>query len=124
MPKNYMPIIGGVILLLVVVYFVFQGVDNLGLTSRKASAVVIHKNYRDAGMTYTTQMINNRPQVIPQGTAEVSKVYLLELEIDGERVGGAVSKEIFDMVSVSQRVEATYERRRLTGTPLITKITQ
>lgn len=120
-PKSYMPVIGGIILVLVVVYSVFQGIDNLGLTSMKASAVVVKKNVQAAGTTYTTQIINKRPQAVPQATAET---YLLQLDIDGERAEALVSKEIFEAVNVSQTVEATYERRRLTGTLIIIGVTQ
>lgn len=117
--QNIMAMIGGVILLLVVAYFGFQAIDSLGLEPQKASAVVVEKNYHAADKTYTTQYINKRTQVIPQVTPEA---YLLTLDIDGEKVEGAVPKEIFDAVSISRTVEATYERRRMTGTLVITEV--
>jgi hypothetical protein len=117
--QNFMAMMGAVIIILVVAYFGFQAIDSLGLEPQKASAVVVEKNYHAADKTYTTQYINKRTQVIPQITPEV---YLLLLEIDGEKSEGAVPKEIYDAVRISQRVEVTFERRRLTGSLVVIEV--
>jgi prolipoprotein diacylglyceryltransferase len=114
-----MPFIGGVILFVVAVYYVFLGIDTWGLTDQKASAVVVGKGYRAAGTTYVTEIINKRSYVAPQATPEA---YLLELEIEGQKVEALVPQEVFEAVSTSQTVEATYQRRRLTGTLQVTDV--
>lgn len=111
-PKNYMAPIGGLILFVVLAYYLFLGIDTIGLTDQSGPAVVISKNYRASETSYATRIINNRSYVTPQTTPEA---YVLELELDGRRAETFVSKELFDSVRTSAAVTAIYQIRRLTG---------
>jgi hypothetical protein len=104
--------IGGVIVALCVVYWLFAVVDRVGLADERATGVVLAKEHRGPGRTYLTQIVNNRPVVLPQQTGEV---FALALDVDGTRAEGSVNKSLFDAVEVNQKVDVTYQRRRLTG---------
>jgi hypothetical protein len=110
-PANIVAGLGGVILMVVLAYYVFTGIDSFGLADQNTRATVLGKRYQEAGTTYVTQTINNRPQVIPRTTPGV---HLLQLQIEEKRVEAPVSKELFEMVSKSDAVQATYQRTRLT----------
>ena len=111
-PRNFMPLIGGVVLFSVAAYYAFLGADTLGLPELKTTAVVVGKGYRAAGTTYVTKIIENRPYVLSQATPEA---YLLELKLDGQSVDAAVSRELFETIKTSDTIQATYQRGRLTG---------
>jgi hypothetical protein len=104
--------VGMVVLVVLAGYFLFTAIDTFGLTSRVAPALVVGTSYRAAGKTYITQIVNNRPVVLPQ---TVPEVYLVDLEIDGRVVTAAVDKEMHDGLRAGQGVEATVSRTRLTG---------
>jgi hypothetical protein len=105
-------VVGLVIVIGVALYLLFLAADGLGLESQEATATVVGKGYREAGQTYYTQIINNRPQVMPQATPER---YLLKLDLAGREVECAVEKGLYDAVQAGDQVRATYQRRRLTG---------
>jgi hypothetical protein len=104
--------IGGVIVAAFVAYWLFAVVDRVGLADQRAAAIVLAKEHRGPGRTYLTQIVNNRPVVLPQQTGEV---FALALDVDGARAEGVVAKDLFDAVEVNQKVNVVYQRRRLTG---------
>jgi hypothetical protein len=105
-------ILGAVILAGVLGWMLFQAVDGLGLETSVAPAQVMAKGYRDAGKTYVTQIINNRPLVIPQTTPEA---WFFELDLAGTRTEAVVSRDTFDHVQAGDQVFVSFARRRLTG---------
>jgi hypothetical protein len=109
--RNFMPIVGGVVLLCVAGYYGFMAIDTIGLVAQRERAIVTKKSFQAAGTTYITQIINNRPVVLPQVKAEA---YLLELRTDRETTDAVVTKELFDAVETSDQVFATFQRTRLT----------
>jgi hypothetical protein len=104
--------IGGVIVALCVAYWLLAIVDRVGLANERAAAVVLSKEHRGPGRTYLTQIVNNRPVVLPQETGEI---FALALDVDGTKAEGSVDKGLFDAVEVNQKVDVVYQRRRLTG---------
>ena len=104
--------IGGVIVALCVAYWLFAVVDRVGLADERATAIVLAKEHRGPGRTYLTQIVNNRPVVLPQETGDI---FALALDVDGTRAQGSVDKSLFDSVEVNQKVNVVYQRRRLTG---------
>jgi hypothetical protein len=104
--------IGGVIIALFVTYYLFMAVDRVGLEDQRATAVVLGKEHRPPGRRYVTQIINNRPLELPQETPETC---VLTLDLSGTHTEGIVARSLFDAVRVGDRVQVTYQRRRLTG---------
>jgi hypothetical protein len=110
--QNLAALIGAVVLLLVGGYWGFVALDSWGLSEQQSEAVVRGKRYEAPGTTYVTQMINNRATSVPRTTAEA---FLLQLEIAGEQADAAVAKDVYQSVSESQTVNATFKRGRITG---------
>jgi hypothetical protein len=109
---RFMYIAGVVILVAVALYFLFMVVDGQALPEEKSTATVIGKGFREAGRTYYTQIIDNRPVIIPQAKPEM---YLLKLDIGGRETEGAVTKDLYEAVKAADQVRVTYQRRRLSG---------
>jgi hypothetical protein len=86
--------------------------DGMGLEENTGSAVVTGKSHRDAGTTYTREIINNRSYTVAQATPEV---YALLLELEGRQVAGAVNQALWDTTTAGDSVRVKYRRRRLTG---------
>jgi hypothetical protein len=105
-------ILGAVILVGVLGWMLFQAVDGLGLETNVAPAQVVAKGYREAGRTYVTQIINNRPLVVPQTTPEA---WFFELDLSGARTEAVVTRETFERVQAGDQVIVSFARRRLTG---------
>jgi hypothetical protein len=104
--------IGGAIIALFLAYYVFMALDRVGLDDQHATAIVLGKEHHGPGRTYVTQIINNRPLEIPQETPET---FVLSLDLSGTRAEGVVARDLFDALKVGDRVQVTYQRRRLTG---------
>jgi hypothetical protein len=86
--------------------------DGIGLEERASAAVVTGKSYREAGKTYTQEIINNRSYTVAQERAEL---YALELLLNGRPVVGAVDRAMYEKVSAGDSMDVRYRRRRLTG---------
>lgn len=117
--QNFMALLGGIILALVVLYYAFLSVDTLGLKTQIGTANVISKKYVSSGTTYVTRIVNNRSFVTPQQTPEM---YLLELELEGQTVEAAVTKQLYDSVTKSSKVQTNYQVRRFTKMLQITEV--
>ena len=114
-----MYILGAIILVGVLGWMLFQAVDGLALQSSVAPARVVAKGYRAAGKTYITQIINNRPLVVPQTTPEA---WILELDVADTRAQAAVSQETFDHLDIGDQVIVSLARRRVTGGVMIVSV--
>lgn len=108
-----MHIIGIIILAAFVLYYVFMAADTFGLATESGSAKVIAKGFRKAGLTYYTQYIEGRPLVMPQ---TIPERYLLKLEIGDCETECAVAQGFHEAVKINDRVQVSYQRRRLTHT--------
>jgi hypothetical protein len=110
-PGTPMYVIGAVVLVGVACYAVFMLIDTFGLESTPARASVVSTGYRAAGQTYVTEIINNRPYVMPR---TVPEAFLADLEMDGTVVTAAVDKAVHDRLRAGDRVTVTIRRTRLT----------
>jgi hypothetical protein len=109
---SFMPILGGLILVVVASYFLFNAVDGTGLASRTGRAAVVGKQYRPAAQTYTRQVIGNQTLNVPQTTPEM---FVLDLELEGRRVQGTTDRALYERISAGDQVQVTYQQRRITG---------
>jgi len=109
------------ILILAGLFFLFQAVDTLGLEVKKASARVIAREHRETVMGYRTEIINNQPRAVANVTPEM---YVLHLDIDGHRAEAAVSHSFYDAVQPGDRVQVTFQKRRLTGGLRVLEVTK
>ena len=109
---NFMPILGGIILLAVALYFGFQALDGSGLATRAAAASVLGKRYRPAGVTYRTELTGGVTRSIPYSVPEA---YLLKLRIGGAETEAAVNRDLYQSVGDGDKVAVTYRQRRFTG---------
>lgn len=111
-PNRFMYVFGGLILVGVGLYFLLMGVDSQALDNTKGTATVVGKEYREAGRTYTTEIIGGRTRTIPRVTSEM---YILKLEINGRQTEAAVAKSLYDAINNGDKVQVVYRRRRITG---------
>jgi hypothetical protein len=118
---RFMHIAGIVILTGVGLYFLFMAVDGLGLKVLSAPATVVGREYREAGKTYTTQVINNRPHVLPRARPAI---YILQLDVGARQAAGAVPKRLFAVIQAGDRVQVTYQQRRITGLLQVLEVTR
>ena len=108
-----MYIAGIVILVGVGLYFLFMAVDGMALPRHQTSAVVVGKTHREAGQTYTTQVINNRSYTVPHATPEM---FILRLDLLGRPAQYVSDRSLYDALGAGDSLRVTYQRRRLTGT--------
>ncbi|HMB90394.1 MAG TPA: hypothetical protein VKP65_06070 [Rhodothermales bacterium] len=100
-------------------YYAFQGIDRFGLSVQYGEATVIDKEYRPAGQTYTTQVINGRTQQVPQATPEM---FILTLDVDGEAAQAPVERDLYNTLQAGDQVSVSFIRRRITGNPEVTEV--
>jgi hypothetical protein len=100
-------------------YYAFQGIDRFGLDIQHGEATVIDKEYRPAGQTYTTQVINGRTHQVPQATPEM---FVLTLDVDGEEAQAPVERDVYNAVHAGDQVYVEFIRRRITGNPEVTEV--
>lgn len=102
-------------------YYAFQGIDSLGLDVQHGEATVVDKEYRPAGQTYTTQVINGRTHQVPQATPEM---FILVLDVDGEVAQAPVERDLYNAVDAGDQVYVEFVRRRITGNPQVTEVSR
>lgn len=100
-------------------YYAFQGIDRFGLSVQHGEATVIDKEYRPAGQTYTTQVINGRTHQVPQATPEM---FVLTLDVDGEEAQAPVARDQYNAIHAGDQVYVEFVRRRITGNPQVTEV--
>ncbi len=121
MNGNFMPILGGLVVIGVLLGYGFYAVNAAGLESRSAEAVVLGKDYKPLSRTYSTELIGGSTAVVPKVNAES---FLLRLNVDGKESLFAVRKEFYDSVRNGERVRVTYQKRRITGSLQITGVSR
>ena len=77
---------------------IIWALDSLKLKERNAFASVRAKFHREIEAPVRTEA-----------------TYMLEMEIDGERLNGSVNAKLYEMLEPGDRIEVVYLRRRLTG---------
>jgi hypothetical protein len=107
-----MTIFGLAVLAALAVYVVFMVLNGLWLQESTGMARVTNKGVLKEGKTYYTRMVNGRPLVM---SVTAPEAYLLDLELEGEKVQAVVPQATYDAVQPGSKVEVIYERRRLTG---------
>jgi len=116
-----MEIAGIVILIFIGLWGLFLAVDGLGLTMQQGMATVLGHEHRDMVKGGRMDVIARQPMVVPYTTPEK---YILKLEINGRQTEGTVSKSLFDAVQPGDRVQVTFQKRRLTGRVQILDVTR
>jgi hypothetical protein len=109
---NWMPLAGGLILLVVAGYFGFQGLDSFGLPQKTGTGVVISKEHVPSKKTYRTDYIAGRARAIPQVTPDL---YVIKFRMGSEETSTAVDRSVFDAANNGDRVAVSYQETRLTG---------
>jgi hypothetical protein len=104
--------LGAVILVAVIGYFGFQGLDSYDLSKQTGAAVVTGKEHMASKKTYRTDYIGGRPQVIPQFTPDM---YVIRLRIGNTDASAAVDRELFEAMNNGDQLAVTYQRTRFTG---------
>jgi hypothetical protein len=112
---------GLVILIAAGLCFLFQAVDGLGLETRQGTGTVLAREHREAVMGHRTEIINEQPTVVPHVTSEK---YILKLEIGGRQAEGVVSRSIFEAARPGDRVQVTFQKRRLTERLHVLEVTR
>jgi hypothetical protein len=116
---NWMPLAGGLILLVVAGYFGFQGLDSLGLPQQTGTGLVMSKERVPSRRTYRTDYIAGHPRVIPQVTPDL---YMMKLRMGNEETSAAVDRSLFNATNNGDRVAVTYQQTRLTGKLRVTSV--
>jgi hypothetical protein len=101
-------------------YFSFAAIDGFGLPSQQAIATVVDQEHRNAAKGHRYEIINQRPMVTPHVTGEK---YILKLDVAGRRAEGEVRRTLFEAVKPGDRVQVTFQNRRLTGRIKVLDIT-
>lgn len=114
---SWMPLIGGIIFVVVLGYFVFQSVDTSNLPQKDSVAVIIGKEHVPTKKTYRTEYIAGRTQVYPQLNPEL---YALKLHLNNTEISVAVDRSVFDAAHNGDQIAVTYQQRRFTGRLQIT----
>jgi len=105
-------VLGVAVLVLAGLWYGFMAIDGVGLKKDFQLTVVRGKTFREAGQTYTREIINNRTYTVAQSRPET---YALELELNGGRAVGFVERSLYEAVEPGDTVRVIYQRRRLTG---------
>lgn len=116
-----MYIFGAIAIVCFALYFLFMAIDGLGLKETQATAKVIAKGYKQAGKTYVTQIVANRPVVLPQATPEM---YLLQLNIGGKKTECAVEKSIYENINAEDLIQVIFQKRRILGKVQVLRVVQ
>lgn len=116
---RFMIVFGAAVVAGAVLWVLFTALDTFGLEDRRSAARVVAKGFRAAGKTYVTQIVGNRPVVLPQATPEM---YLLTLALPGGEVECAVDKALHDGVRPGDEVRVTYRKRRIRGTLMVVRV--
>ena len=81
-----------------VLWVIIWAVDSLKLKERNAFASIRAKMHREIEDPVSTEA-----------------AYILEMEINGERLNGSVNAKLYEILEPGDRIEVVYLRRRLSG---------
>jgi hypothetical protein len=95
---------------IVAAYYLLIAIDRVGIPDREAPAIILAKEHRDPAQGSVTQIINNRPVVVPQSVPEM---FVLRLELDGSIAEIAVPQALYDRAEPNTTLDVRYKRGRL-----------
>src|SRR5690349_7278907 len=86
-PENRKPrsayvmwIVGAVVIVGLLGYYLFEAIDSVGLERRHGTATVVGKGFQEGGTSYFTEVIGNQRVVRPVATPDY---YFLKLDVGG-----------------------------------------
>ena len=94
----------------VTIYFGYGAVDRMGLEVQSVDAKVVDKQFGPGVKAYNTIIAGGRPWI---QSRETSDVYLVVLEVRGEKTGGLVSQELYESLNAGDTVRAKVRRTRI-----------
>src|SRR5262245_973955 len=112
---------GIVILIFIGLWGLFLAVDGLGVTMQQGMATVVGREHRDNVKGSRMDVIARQPMVVPHTTPEK---YILKLAINDRQTEGTVSRSLFEEVQPGDRVQVTFQKRRLTGRVQVLDVTR
>jgi hypothetical protein len=118
--RNFMPILGAIILASVGLYYAFWALNSLGLENRSAVATITGKEHFHSGTSYQAQNIGGRNFVRQLRTPEA---WVLRLKLENEEAFAAVEKGFYDTLNSNDQVRVTYQRRRITAALQVSHVT-
>jgi len=111
---DFMTILGGLILLCVVLFFVFKAINHYGMNEQQGTATVVKKDF-----------LPQRQDHLPNGVINVvPDRYQLRLSVEGKEGEFNVSKDMYDSIKLNDKVQVTYNRLRMTSGISITGVTR
>ena len=96
----------------VLVYYIYGILDRTGLEESTRPGVVEDKQFTASGKSYYTTVSGGRTWVQSQETPET---YAVVVRVDGARTAGAVPKQVFESLNVSDSVQVKVRRTRFTN---------
>jgi hypothetical protein len=108
--------IGGMFL-----YFIYAGIDRVGIEVHTASATVTGKQFTKSGKSYYTTIAGDQAWVQSQRTPET---YVVLLNVEGERTVAVVSKQQYDSLQADDIVQVRTRRTRITQRLEVVEVTQ
>lgn len=91
-------------------YFAYGAIDRMGLEVRSVDATVVDKQFGPGVKAYNTIIAGGRPWI---QSRETSDVYLVVLQVRGEKTGGLVSQELYESLNAGDTVRAKVRRTRI-----------
>jgi hypothetical protein len=111
---DLMTILGGLILVCVILFFVFKAINRSGMAEQRGTATVIKKDF-----------LAQRQDHLPNGIINVEPDrYQLRLRVEDKEGEFNASKDIYDSVRPNDKVQVTYKRLRATNGIAITEVTR
>lgn len=117
--SRFMPILGGIILIAVALYYTFWAINSLGLEDRSGVGTVTGKEHRPAGTSYQPERIAGRNYVRSLQTPEQ---YIVTLDLLNQPTAGTVDSTLYNALKPGERVQVVYQRQRLTNSLIVQKI--
>jgi hypothetical protein len=105
----------------VVLYFGYGAIDRTGLQVSTAAATVTGKQFTESGKSYFTTISGGRAWVQSQETPET---YAVTLNVADERTAGVVSKQLYESLKISDKVQVSIRRTRITGRLEVLEVTR
>ncbi len=115
----FMFIFSVVVLVAVSAYYGYGSLDQVGIASYEAEAIVTGKQFTPGSTTYNTNVVNGRPFVQP---FQQGDFYAVTLQLNGESAVALVDQATFEAVNAGDRVRVTAHRTRFSRRLLVTDL--
>lgn len=107
------------LLVVIVAWYGYGSLDQAGIASYQAEAIVTGKQFTPGSTTYNTNVVNGRPFVQPVQQADF---YAVTMQLSGEATVAVVDKATFDTLNAGDRVQVTARRTRFSHRLLVTDV--